>query len=74
MKAFGARPENILLFIHEVFEGLISASYTGVQYDYQIPCMECVKTVCTLSYNIDNKYVQLLLLLLLNCVKCVRTQ
>ncbi|XP_069118078.1 uncharacterized protein [Argopecten irradians] len=41
VKAQGFRPENIIFLVHEVFETLITDAYSGVQYDFQIPCMEC---------------------------------
>ncbi|CAG5127749.1 unnamed protein product, partial [Candidula unifasciata] len=40
--ARGYKPENILLLVHEVFECLIADSYSGVSYDYSIPCVECL--------------------------------
>ena len=45
MKVIGSRPEAIILFIHEIFEGLMSESFRGVKYEYQIPCSDCMKTV-----------------------------
>ncbi|XP_025083170.1 uncharacterized protein LOC112557488 isoform X2 [Pomacea canaliculata] len=39
--AQGFKPENMLFLVHEVFECLISESYSGVTYDFLIPCMEC---------------------------------
>ena len=45
-KAQGFKPENVLFLIHEVFECLIAESYSGVHYDYFIPCMECQSQVC----------------------------
>ncbi|XP_060074414.1 uncharacterized protein LOC132554131, partial [Ylistrum balloti] len=39
----GMKPENLLFFIHEVFEGLINESFHGVAYDYEIPCPDCTK-------------------------------
>ncbi|XP_033749498.1 LOW QUALITY PROTEIN: uncharacterized protein LOC117334139 [Pecten maximus] len=39
----GMKPDNLLLFIHEVFEGLINESFYGVTYDYEIPCPDCTK-------------------------------
>ncbi|XP_046564246.1 LOW QUALITY PROTEIN: uncharacterized protein LOC124273077 [Haliotis rubra] len=41
VKVQGYKPENILFLVHEVFECLISESYSGVQYDYFVPCMDC---------------------------------
>ncbi|XP_033763307.1 uncharacterized protein LOC117344606 [Pecten maximus] len=41
VKAQGFRPENMIFLVHEVFETLITDAYSGVQYDFQIPCMEC---------------------------------
>ncbi|XP_021339283.1 uncharacterized protein LOC110440494 isoform X2 [Mizuhopecten yessoensis] len=42
VKAQGFRPENIIFLVHEVFETLITDAYSGVQYDFRIPCMECM--------------------------------
>ncbi|XP_060069823.1 uncharacterized protein LOC132549872, partial [Ylistrum balloti] len=42
VKAQGFRPENMIFLVHEVFETLITDAYSGVQYDFQIPCMECL--------------------------------
>ncbi|XP_078600268.1 uncharacterized protein LOC144875240 [Branchiostoma floridae x Branchiostoma japonicum] len=39
----GPRPENILFLVHEVFEALIAESFHGVQYDFLIPCPDCIK-------------------------------
>ncbi|XP_021360647.1 uncharacterized protein LOC110455055 [Mizuhopecten yessoensis] len=39
----GMKPDNLLFFIHEVFEGLINESFHGVAYDYEIPCPDCTK-------------------------------
>ena len=38
----GARPGNILFLIHEVLESLISESFSGVTYDFLLPCPECL--------------------------------
>ncbi|KAH3812865.1 hypothetical protein DPMN_141308 [Dreissena polymorpha] len=46
LRVQGPRPENIIFLVHEVFEGLISESFRGVTYDYQIPCPDCLKIVC----------------------------
>ncbi|KAH3812974.1 hypothetical protein DPMN_141417, partial [Dreissena polymorpha] len=43
LRVQGPRPENIIFLVHEVFEGLISESFRGVTYDYQIPCPDCLK-------------------------------
>ncbi|GFS20600.1 lethal(3)malignant brain tumor-like protein 1, partial [Elysia marginata] len=40
--ARGYKPENTLFLVHEVFECLISDAYSGVSYDFSIPCAECV--------------------------------
>ncbi|XP_059152537.1 uncharacterized protein LOC131938499 [Physella acuta] len=40
--ARGYKPENTIFLVHEVFECLIADSYSGVSYDYSIPCAECV--------------------------------
>ncbi|XP_060062845.1 uncharacterized protein LOC132543370 [Ylistrum balloti] len=45
VKVQGPNPNNILFFIHEVFEGLINESFHGVTYDYEIPCPDCTKHV-----------------------------
>ncbi|XP_064618850.1 uncharacterized protein LOC135482601 [Lineus longissimus] len=42
LKCHGPRPENILFMIHEVFETLIQESFQGVQYDFRVPCGECM--------------------------------
>ncbi|XP_064623321.1 uncharacterized protein LOC135485349 isoform X1 [Lineus longissimus] len=42
VKVQGPRPENILFLIHEVFESLIAESFHGVQYDYFVPCTDCI--------------------------------
>ncbi|KAL3862611.1 hypothetical protein ACJMK2_008567, partial [Sinanodonta woodiana] len=41
VKAQGFRPGNLLFVVHEVFETLISESYSGVKYDFSIPCLDC---------------------------------
>ncbi|XP_078679687.1 uncharacterized protein LOC144915298 isoform X2 [Branchiostoma floridae x Branchiostoma belcheri] len=43
VKVQGPRPENILFLVHEVFEALIAESFHGVQYDFLIPCPDCIK-------------------------------
>ena len=47
MRVVGARPENIVLLIHEVFEGLIADFFQGVKYEYQLPCIDCIRSVST---------------------------
>ncbi|XP_069138297.1 uncharacterized protein [Argopecten irradians] len=42
VKVQGPRPDNLLFFIHEVFESLIKESFYGVAYDCKIPCPDCV--------------------------------
>ncbi|XP_033749950.1 uncharacterized protein LOC117334433 [Pecten maximus] len=42
VKVQGPRPDNLLFFIHEVFESLIKESFSGVAYDCKIPCPDCV--------------------------------
>ena len=37
----GARPENFLFLVHEVFEALITEHYKGVFYDFSLPCPDC---------------------------------
>lgn len=39
----GPRPENILFLVHEVFESLIAESFSGVRYDFHVPCSECIR-------------------------------
>ncbi|XP_050400370.2 uncharacterized protein LOC126817438 [Patella vulgata] len=43
VRAQGARPDNVLFLVHEVFEGLIAESFHGVTYDFFIPCPDCQK-------------------------------
>ncbi|KAK6965188.1 leucine-rich repeat serine/threonine-protein kinase 1 [Biomphalaria glabrata] len=43
--ARGCRPENTLFLVHEVFECLITDSYSGVSYDFSIPCAECLEEI-----------------------------
>ena len=54
VRAQGARPENMLFLIHEVFETLIKESFHGVKFDYQVPCPECSEEVhvdpCTMVH------------------------
>ena len=45
VKVQGPRPENMLFFVHEVFESLISESFHGVKYDYFVPCPDCLNDV-----------------------------
>ena len=45
VKVQGARPENILLLVHEVLESLILEFFKGTHYEYQLPCTDCIKTV-----------------------------
>ncbi|XP_023932352.1 uncharacterized protein LOC106160503, partial [Lingula anatina] len=42
VKVQGPEPENVLLLIHEVFEGLIAEAYHGVTYTYLVQCPDCV--------------------------------
>ena len=42
MRVQGARPGNILFLIHEVLASLISESFSGVTYDFLLPCPECL--------------------------------
>ncbi|ELU16141.1 hypothetical protein CAPTEDRAFT_214304 [Capitella teleta] len=42
VEAIGPRPENIILLVHEVFESLISESFSGVKYEYLLPCLDCL--------------------------------
>ncbi|KAL4233400.1 hypothetical protein ACF0H5_008081 [Mactra antiquata] len=41
VRAQGFRPENFLFIVHEMIETLTAESYTGVKYDFSIPCMDC---------------------------------
>ncbi|XP_041377257.1 uncharacterized protein LOC121389673 [Gigantopelta aegis] len=41
VKVQGFKPENVLFLVHEVFESLVQQSYSGVHYDFSIPCMDC---------------------------------
>ena len=45
VRAQGARPENMLFLVHEVFDTLIKESFHGVKFDFQVPCPECSKEV-----------------------------
>ncbi|CAF3601123.1 unnamed protein product [Rotaria sp. Silwood1] len=41
----GVRPHNVLFLIHEVFEGLVNESFSGVTYDIAFPCPDCLDSV-----------------------------
>uniref|UniRef100_A0A1I8J1V0 non-specific serine/threonine protein kinase n=2 Tax=Macrostomum lignano TaxID=282301 RepID=A0A1I8J1V0_9PLAT len=43
VKVQGSSPENMLMLIHEVFEGLIAEAFGGVSYVYEVPCIDCVR-------------------------------
>ncbi|CAD5120940.1 DgyrCDS9493 [Dimorphilus gyrociliatus] len=43
VRAQGLKPDNVLFLVHEVFETLIAESFSGVRYDYSIPCPECLR-------------------------------
>ena len=45
VQVHGARPENILIMVHEVIEGLVSDFFSGIQYEYRIPCPQCSEAV-----------------------------
>ncbi|GFO37940.1 leucine-rich repeat serine/threonine-protein kinase 1 [Plakobranchus ocellatus] len=45
VKAYGPRPENIVLLVHEVFETLILESFKGITYDFYLPCPDCMSMV-----------------------------
>ena len=45
VKVVGVKPENILLLVHEVFEGLITDFFQGIKYEYHLPCMDCIRVV-----------------------------
>jgi hypothetical protein len=45
VRAQGARPENLLFLIHEVFESLISDAFNGISFDYLVPCPNCTLQV-----------------------------
>ncbi|CAF3640658.1 unnamed protein product [Rotaria sp. Silwood1] len=42
IKIQGVRPHNVLFLIHEVFEGLVNESFSGVTYDIAFPCPDCL--------------------------------
>ncbi|KAH9524593.1 hypothetical protein Btru_027277, partial [Bulinus truncatus] len=42
VKAYGPRPENLILLVHEVFEILILESFQGITYDFFVPCPDCL--------------------------------
>ncbi|CAD5126525.1 DgyrCDS14632 [Dimorphilus gyrociliatus] len=42
MEVRGLKPENVLFLVHEVFETLIAESFEGVQFDFKVPCPECI--------------------------------
>jgi len=50
VQAHGVRPENILLMVHEVIEGLIADFFTGIVYEYRVPCPHCLDAVCIIVY------------------------
>ncbi|KAK3765970.1 hypothetical protein RRG08_002213 [Elysia crispata] len=45
VKAYGPKPENIMLLVHEVFETLILESFKGITYDFYLPCPDCTSMV-----------------------------
>lgn len=45
----GMRPENFLLLVHEIFEALIYESFKGIDYEFFIPCTDCLQSVCAMS-------------------------
>jgi hypothetical protein len=45
VQVHGARPENILIMVHEAVEGLISDFFKGIRYRYKIPCPQCLEEV-----------------------------
>ncbi|RUS90000.1 hypothetical protein EGW08_002267, partial [Elysia chlorotica] len=45
VKAYGPKPENLMLLVHEVFETLILESFKGITYDFYLPCPDCTKMV-----------------------------
>ena len=47
VRAQGFRPENFLFLVHEIIETLIAESYSGVRYDFLVPCLECLNMVGT---------------------------
>ncbi|KAL8604081.1 hypothetical protein ACOMHN_024906 [Nucella lapillus] len=49
VKVQGPRPENIVFLVHEVIESLIEESFHGVQYDFLLPCPDCVTKEGTLD-------------------------
>ncbi|XP_076445934.1 uncharacterized protein LOC143283637 [Babylonia areolata] len=49
VKVQGPRPENIVFLVHEVIESLIEESFHGVQYDFLLPCPDCITKEGTLE-------------------------
>ena len=42
VRVVGPRPQNVLFLIHEVIESLVTESFQGVEYDYLVPCPDCI--------------------------------
>ncbi|KAH3741006.1 hypothetical protein DPMN_047724, partial [Dreissena polymorpha] len=63
VRAQGFRPKNFIFLVHEMIENLIKESYAGVQYDFQIPCKDClhmnVKEPSMMSYLKVTKALEL---------------
>ena len=62
VRAQGFRPENFLFMVHEIIETLIAESYSGVHYDFQVPCLECLNMVRLMPgpynhQNIDSRVI-----------------
>ena len=63
VKVQGFKPENVLFLVHEVFESLVQQSYSGVHYDFAIPCMDCqaevdLSFIISIIINCFQKYSQ----------------
>lgn len=48
------RPENFLLLVHEIFEALIYESFKGIDYEFYIPCTDCLQSVCVNNVHTSN--------------------
>ena len=42
VRVIGPRPQNVLFLIHEVIESLVTDSFQGVEYDFLVPCPDCI--------------------------------
>lgn len=59
MYAVGPQPENMLLLVHEVYEGLISDFFKGVKYEYLLPCTDCLNEVSLMNSGFSHKLNQI---------------